>query len=99
MFNQVDPISLLDFPQTFKRACNNLFIDEGAAAFLFSHFMLGSAKQEILHRVEGDSDTEDDSDNARSGSLRSFDEVVNHLRATYADNSTISATDSAITAL
>lgn len=82
MLNPADPISILDFLQTFKRACNNISMHDGAAIFLFSHFMVGSAKYELLNRIEGDSDTKSGSENAPSGSLRSYDEVVNRFLAT-----------------
>lgn len=66
---------------------------------MISHFILGSARHELLTHVEGDSDSDNDDETTQSGSLRSYDEVVKHLLATYADNSTISVTDSTITAL
>lgn len=39
LFNPDDPISILDFLLTFKRAYNNLVIHEGAVLFLTAHFM------------------------------------------------------------
>lgn len=98
MFNPTDPISILDFLLTFRRAFKNSSINEGAAVFLLSNFVLGNAKQELLHRYEGDSDI-DDSTMEQTGSLRSYDEVVNDFLATYANNSTIYATDATIKSL
>lgn len=57
--------------------------------------MLGSTKQELLNRGEGDSDT-DYCTTAQTASLHSYDEVVNELLATYADNSSIAPTDDTI---
>lgn len=47
--------------------------------------MLGSIKQELLHHVEGGSET-GNSRSARTVSLRSYENVVNHLLTTYYDN-------------
>lgn len=99
LFNPSDPISILDFIQTFKRACDNLSIHEGAAVFLTSHFMQGSAKQDLLHHLEGASNDEIDDDNTSGCALCCYDEVVNHLLQTYANDDIISATDSAIRSL
>lgn len=74
-------------------------IHEVAPVFLFPYLMQGSAKQELPHRIETDSDSEGSSNDTPSGTFISYDEVVNHLLATYADNSTIYLTDSAIIAL
>lgn len=70
-FNSADPVSILDLLQTFKRACNNLEIHEGSTIFFFAHLMHGSAKQDLLHPIEGDSDDEDLDDDQTGGALRS----------------------------
>lgn len=41
--------------------------------------MEASAKQDLLHRFEGGSDTESDNEKLSDSSLRSYDEVVNYL--------------------
>lgn len=55
LFNPADPISVLAFLKKFKRTCNNSVIHQGAALFLFAHFMHESAKKDLLNRMEGDS--------------------------------------------
>lgn len=39
LFNPDEPISIMDFLQTFKPASNSLVIHEAATLFLFAHFM------------------------------------------------------------
>lgn len=48
-FNPAQPISIWGFLQTFRQACDNLKIREGAAMFPFAHFMTSSAKTDLLH--------------------------------------------------
>ena len=101
-FDSADPISVLDFLSHFRRACDNLRVHEGAAVFLFAHFIKGSAKQDLIHRIETDDIDDDlstDSTYDTTDMLRCYDEVVNYLLATYADESTISQAHSAIQAL
>lgn len=84
-FNPGDPISILDFVLTFRRACKNLTIRKKRNTFLFSHSILRSDKKELLQRVEENEDTAD-SPTSWTGSLRSYEKVDNHILPTYADN-------------
>lgn len=73
------------------------FLDSQMRSYLFfSHFLLGSVKHDLLHRVGKDSDT-DDSTIDQNGSLRSYRKLVNHLLSTCADDSTIHTTNAAVT--
>lgn len=82
LFNPADPISILDYLQTFSCAFNNLSIHEGATIFLFAKCMMGSAKTDYVHRLErdvGDADhTYNGSDNY-FGMIRCYDESVNNF--------------------
>lgn len=70
-------------------------IYEGAAIFLFAHFMKGSTKQERLHCSEGGAKDNSDDDESSDGTLRSYVQVYNHLLQTYADDGIIYATNAA----
>lgn len=61
--------------------------------------MQGSAKQDLLHRLEGVSNDETDHNDTSDGALRCYDEVVYHILQTYAHDFIISATDAAISNL
>lgn len=61
--------------------------------------MQGSAKQDLLHRIEGDSNGDDSDGDLSCGVLRSYDEVVNCLLATYSNESSILKANLAITDL
>lgn len=96
LLNPGDPILILDFLQTFERACNNLFIYEGTTFFSFAHSQQGSAKQDLLHRVGGGSDDDRNDEEPPDGALCFYDEAVNYLLQKYVDCATISAKDAAI---
>lgn len=50
LFDPADPISILDFLQTFRRACNSLSIHDGTAMFLLFYFMMAAQNApSILH--------------------------------------------------
>lgn len=51
-FAPSDPIQILDFLLNFRRSCDSANIHEGAAKWLFPHFMAGNVKQELLRRLE-----------------------------------------------
>lgn len=96
LFTWLDPISILDFLKTFKRACNDLAVHYGAALFLFAHLMQGSENPDLLLSVQGGFDIGNDENEHSNGALRCYDEFVNYLFQTYADDGTISATGAAI---
>lgn len=58
--------------------------------------MQGSAKQDLLHRVEGGSSDGTEDDKLSDGALRSHNYVVNFLLHKYADDVVICTTDAAI---
>lgn len=62
LLNATDTISILDFLQTFKRACKSLLVNDGATIILFENLIQERVKQDLLHFIKGGSKdgTEDD---------------------------------------
>lgn len=81
----------------FKRAYKNSEMHGEVSLFLFAPFMQESLKQDLLHRIKVDSDVHDSDGDLSCGTLCPYDEVVNYLLATYANESSISTADAAIT--
>lgn len=82
-FNPSEQITIIGFLHPFKRACNNLVLHEGAALFLMPFFLSGSAKTDLLHRIEGNDIDDDQNATATnneniSGLVLSYDEAVKY---------------------
>lgn len=67
LLNHTGPTLVLDFLQTFWRACNNLRFHKGSEMFLLSHFMMVSSMKDLHHRTKcwENKDEEPDIDNER----------------------------------
>lgn len=84
-FNGDYSIRILDFLDAFSRACDSMGVHEGAAVFLFVHFMDDNPKEDLKSRVKSMKRRK----NVFSH-LLSYCEIVNYLLETYADDQTIS---------
>ena len=94
-FKGTDAIKIIDFLESFRRACDDMGVHEDAAVFLFGHFMVNNPKQDLLSRIESGNSTYRRTER-REHILTSYCKVVNYLLATYADNQTISRTNNEI---
>lgn len=82
-------IAVLNFLSAFKRACDINGVHEGAAIYLFRHFLAGNARTDFEAQLDGPTPEPDDAD-----SLTTYCEVVSYLLRTYATNEAISAAHS-----
>ena len=90
-FDGRDSIRVLDFLDAFSSSCDSMGVHEGAAVFLFVHFMSDNPKADLKSRIKSTTRRK-----TAFAHLFSYCQVVNYLLETYADEQAISQTHAEI---
>lgn len=85
IFNGTDPITILNFLQVFKTACNTNGLHEGAATCMFQFYLKEPVRALLSARIR----TTSRDKSSRQGKLSTYFQLVPYLFKAYATDDVI----------